>query len=323
MFQMKQPFFAEGESVGGGDYFPKSWETVFRDSSIDVQPDTDTEDESDYSEEETEEVDNHIEIDDEEDTEPEEAEETDESEEAEPEEDPDIDIGDGKKPVKLSELKKGFLRQSDYTKKTQELATQRKEVETLQESLKGVQGFKTHMDDNPWLWGQINNALQEFNSTGVLPIEEVLQDAQYGKYVNHLMAENNAMKKQLEDVIGERDGLSLTQSMTKLQSDLKAEYGDLVTDDYMSKLQERAKAEKLSSETLKEIAEGYLAKQSLTTNKKDVKSATKKAEAAALQRLAETKRVAPKQTKSTNARPSVAATDYNGGWEGFFDRFKQ
>lgn len=37
--------------------------------------------------------------------------------------------------VTLDEVEKGYLRQSDYTKKTQELATQRKEMEALQASI--------------------------------------------------------------------------------------------------------------------------------------------------------------------------------------------
>jgi hypothetical protein len=46
--------------------------------------------------------------------------------------DPDVELEGGRK-VKMSELKKGYMMQSDYTIKTQELAEQRKEVEELQQ----------------------------------------------------------------------------------------------------------------------------------------------------------------------------------------------
>src|SRR5262249_7799667 len=143
-------------------------------------------------------------------------------------EDPDVDIGEGRQPVKMSELKSGYMRQSDYTKKTQELATQRKEVETQAESLKPGQGRRDQINSNPWLWQQLNSAIEQFNETGTLPIDEVLQDAQYGKYVNHLMAENQKLQKELDRVNGEYEGVKLTSQMSQLRNELSGEYGDLV-----------------------------------------------------------------------------------------------
>lgn len=241
-----------------------------------------------------------------------------ESEESVVEDDPEIDLGGDRKPVKLSELKEGYMRTSDYTKKTQELATQRKELDTQREGLKTAIDFQTHMESNPWLWEQVNGAIASFNDSGVLPIEEALQDSHYGKYINQLMAENNKLKKDLEGVTGERDGLNMTYTMSKLERDLKAEYGDLVTEEYMTKLTDRAKSEKLSPETLKEIADGHLAKQSLSSNKKDVTTATKKAEAKAIQKLAETKRIAPDIPRNTGARPSKEQAAAGGSWGDFF-----
>lgn len=319
MFKIRQPLFnADGHPAtevyqgGWNGFFDKS-----DDAASDEQPETDSD--ADYVEDEdTQDAPDSPESDDNDGDE----ETSDELDEAadEPEEDPEITLGEGKKPVKLSELKQGYLRQADYTKKTQELATQRTELDGQRESLKVAQGFKDHMEANPWLWGQVNSALQEFEKTGVLPIEEVLQDAQYGKYVNHLLAENNQLKTQLDSINGEYEGVKMSSAMQSLKSDLQADYGDLVTDEYIGKLQERAKAESLSPATLKEIAEGYLAKQSLSTNKKDVKAMSKKAEAKAIQKLAETKRSAPSSTKSTGVRPSTKSGNaaQAGSWGDFF-----
>ncbi len=313
MYTIKHPMFDGEGGAGGGS---ESWGSFLESKtdqpageSVNESDDNDDQDLPDHDFDEQDEPE-----DDEEDSE-----ESEEAEDSTPaDEDPEIDMGDGRKAMKLSELKAGFLRQSDYTKKTQELATQRKDLETAQEGLKDVQVFKTHMDENPWLWGQINAAISEFNETGVLPIDEALQDAQYGKYINHLLSENNALKQKYDSISGEYEGVKLTNSISNLRNDLKAEYGELVTDEYMSKLQDRAKNEKLSSETLREIADGYLAKELLKTNKTSVKSASKKAEAQAVQRLAETRKTAPSAPKSTGAAPSKPVTTDNGSWGDFF-----
>lgn len=235
-------------------------------------------------------------------------------------EDTMIELGEGKQPVKLSELKAGYQRQADYTKKTQALAAERKEFETQKEGLQNIQAWHDHMESNPWLWEQVNRALTEFNDTGVLPIEEVLQDAHYGKYVNHLMAENNQLKKQLESASGELEGIKLTTSMQTLRNELQAEYGDLVTDDYMSELQERGKAEKLSAATMKEIAEGHLAKKKMGMSKADLKKVSKQAEAKAIQKLAETKKLNTGAPSRTGARP--AASSENTGSQSWGDFLK-
>jgi len=231
-------------------------------------------------------------------------------------EDPDIEMGEGRQPIKLSELKNGYQRQSDYTKKTQELAAQRKEVEAQAEKLKPVSDWLTHIESNPWLWQQINAAIEQFNTTEAFPIDEVLQDAQYGKYVNHLMAENTRLKSELERVNGEYEGVKLTGEMNTLRSELTAEYGELVTDEYMQQLQERGKTEKLSTSTLKEIADGHLAKKAMQASKQDVKKATKQAEAKAAQKLAETRQKAPEVPKAPSAAPKGDSIDYsNMSWE--------
>jgi hypothetical protein len=329
------PFF-NVDGQGGGDGAPaasESWGDFFQnlDYSNDEQPDMDSDedtfDETDEQFEQEEDPDQEADDVEEESDEDENQDETDQEEEQEApvfDDDTEVDLGEGRQPVKLSELKQGYMRQSDYTKKTQELATQRKEVETLQETLKPVQEWQQHMEANPWLWQQINSALQEFNSTGVLPLEEVMQDAQYGKYVNHLMAENSRLTKELDKVSGEFEGVKLSNTMTKLQSDLKGEYGDLVTDEYMSKLQERGKSENLSADTLREIADGYLAKEQLKANQTNVKKETKKAEAKAAQKLAETRKKAPAAPRQTSAKPNPnAEIKSDEDWGDFFRRLSR
>lgn len=233
--------------------------------------------------------------------------------------DTEIEMGEDRKPLSLKELKEGYQRQSDYTKKTQELATQRKEVEAERERMKPAVDFMAHMDANPWLWGQINQALQEFQNSGVLPLEDALADAQYGKYINHLVAENNRLKRDLDAANGEREGLKLSSELTKLQTELKSEYGDLVTDDYMQSLQDRAKNEKLSFSVLKDVADGHLAKQKLKSAP-NVKAETRKAAAAAVQKLQEVRKQAPATPKPSAQAPASAEPDRSGDWGDFFRR---
>lgn len=229
--------------------------------------------------------------------------------------DTEVEMGDDRKPVKLSELKAGYQRQSDYTKKTQELASQRRELESQMETLKPAQEWLSYMNSNPWVFNQIDAALKEFHASGVLPIQEALQDAQYGQYINHLMAENSRLSKELEGVKGEYEGVKINSSMTSLRNELKEEYGDLVTDEYMSTLQDRAKNERISTETLKEIAEGHLAKQKLKAQ-----PTTKQAEAKAFQRIQEVRKTAPVAPKpaATQSAPPPAPT--NESWADMFRR---
>lgn len=328
MFNVRNPLFnADGASDGGSSkpwdgFFPNSYTNNYADTPVeDVQPDVDTDTEAVDTDEVTQEQEEDETVYDDEGSDADHVEEIEESEEPAAVEDPDIDLGEGKKPVKMSELKNGYMRQSDYTKKTQELATQRKEVEALQESLKGAQGFHNHLQSNPWLWQQINTAIEAFNQTGVLPLEEVLEDAQYGQYINHLMSENNRLQTELGSLRGEFEGVRLSSDMQKLRNDLAADYGDLVTDTYMESLQERAKSEKLSATTLKEIAEGHLAKEKLKSNQQNVKKVSREAEAKTIQKLQEQRKKAPASPTTVAATPSRNNNNpYGEGWGDFFRR---
>jgi hypothetical protein len=284
---------------GGASAQSEGWGDWLRDAaaSVEEQPDVDSE--------EVEESEDPVENTEESETEGDDQEVT---EEAEPvvDEDPDIDIGEGRQPVKMSELKAGYLRQSDYTKKTQELSTQRKEFEALQEQIKPAQEWLSAMDSNPWLFQQINAAIQQFNQTNTLPLEELLDGSEYGVYINHLMAENNRLTKELETTKGEYEGVKLTADMTRLSQELKGKYGDLVTDDYMQQLQERGKTEKLSASILKEIANGHLATQAMEQSK----TTSKKTEAKAIQKLQETIKSAPVTPKAPSGQPAKEEVDY-------------
>lgn len=312
-------FNADGVGTAGSS---NDWGSFLRSvPENDVQPETDTDTETLDEGEEQEEVE---ELDDSSNDHTEDAQESEEEAEDSDtvetpivEDDPDVEMGEGRKSVKMSELKNGYLRQADYTKKTQELATQRKEVETMRDSLKGAESWHNHMQANPWLWNQITQAMEVFNQTGVAPLEEALADAQYGHYINHLMAENTQLKREMEGLRGDYEGVKLTSEMSQLRNELKSEYGELVTDDYMKSLQDRAKAEKLSSATLKEIAEGHLAKQQLKKSQTSAKKISKEAEARTIQKLQETRTKSPTSPKVVTATPGKEAAKTGGSWGDF------
>lgn len=173
--------------------------------------------------------------------------------------DTDIDLGEGRNPVKFAELKSGYLRQSDYTKKTQALSEERKAFESERAELEPVRGWLDHISSNPYLYQQINQAIQEWENTGVLPIEEVLQDAHYGKYINHLMAENTNLTQRLQELEGKTHEYEVSNQTKELISELKAEFGDLVSADYEQDLIQQAKETGYSKDVLKRMAKGDLA----------------------------------------------------------------
>lgn len=224
----------------------------------------------------------------------------------------EVELGEGRQPVKLSELKQGYLRQSDYTKKTQQLSDERKTFDAERSEWAPAKQTNEFLANNPWLAQQINGFIQEFQNAGQISLEDALADTQYGQYINHLLAENNKLQKENQTIKGDYEGIKLTSELSKLQTDLKADYGDLVTDEYMTTLQERGKAEKLSTATLKEIAEGHMTKQKYEQSKQDTKQVTKEAQAKTIQSLQETKRTLPPQPRATGQRPTNEAQDTAG-----------
>jgi hypothetical protein len=263
------------------------------------------------TESETEEVSEDIEVTD--DSEVVESDETTEEVEEAPlfNDDTEIDLGEGRNPVKLAELKNGYLRQSDYTKKTQALSDERKTFESERAELEPVKGWLEYINTNPYLFQQINNAIQEWNQTGVLPLEEVI-NTESGPYINHLMSENSRLQKELDRISGEYQTTKFDGDMKALVNDLKAEYGDLIDSEYEQSLITQAKEQGLSIDVLKRIAKGDLAEKKLQQTQQE----SKKVEAKTKQKIRETK--LPPQPKKVGNQPAKEELDTSGDWLSLF-----
>lgn len=177
--------------------------------------------------------------------------------------DMEIDLGEGRNPVKLAELKNGYLRQSDYTKKTQELSAQRQEFEALQQEYEPVKGWLDYIQQNPYLFNTINQAIEQWNNLGE-PIElEAVLDTEAGPYINHLITRVSELESELNRVSGEYQETKFGTEMNGVLSDLKAEYKELLTPEYEQSLMQQAKEQGLSPELVKRIAKGDLAEMKL------------------------------------------------------------
>ena len=276
MFQVRQPLFRLDEGAEDWSFFDTPAETP----ADDDQPTEESEAENLETDEQDVET-----VEDEESNEAEEGKEE-EGEESPFNDETEVTIGEGQT-VKLKELKDGFLRQSDYTKKTQALAEERKTFEAERERLQPVQQMSDFLGANPYLREQIHGFIQEFTTTGQISLQEALQDAAYGQYINTLMAQNQQLQQQLQEMQGKYGELEFTGTMKDLKSGLKAEYGDLATDEYLKSLEDRAKAERLPLNVLQEIADAHLAKQKLEQVSKKTKKAVKDAETQTYQKMRE------------------------------------
>lgn len=225
--------------------------------------------------------------------------------------DTEVELGEGRNPVKLAELKNGYLRQSDYTKKTQLLADERKTFESEKAEYEPVKGWLDYINTNPYLFQQVNQAIQEWNQTGVLPLEEVI-NTESGPYINHLMSENSRLQKELDRISGEYQTTKFDGDMKALVTDLKAEYGDLIDSEYEQSLIDQAKEQGLSTDVLKRIAKGDLAEKKLQQAQED----GKKAEAKTKQKIRETK--LPPQPKKVGNQPAKEDLDLSGDWLSIF-----
>jgi len=226
--------------------------------------------------------------------------------------DTEIELGEDKQPVKLSELKNGYLRQSDYTKKTQQLAEERKAFETEKGELEPVRDWLDYINSNPYLMQRVSEAISAWNNVGeIAPLDEVL-DTEAGPYINHLMAENSKLQAELDRLSGEYQDTKFDSDMNALVSDLKAEYGELITPEYEQQLKDQAKQEGLSPDVLKRIVKGDLAEQKLQQAQKD----SKKVEAKTKQKIRETK--LPPQPKKVAQQPAKEEVDLNGDWLSIF-----
>ena len=107
-----------------------------------------------------------------------------------------IDLGDGQE-VTLEELKKGYLRQSDYTKKTQELASKKTELSEEDEkalkvikdagfaTVEDIANFKKEQEQNADLKNLITNVdLSETQLKMVQDLKKVNPDKSYADIAN-------------------------------------------------------------------------------------------------------------------------------------------
>lgn len=127
-----------------------------------------------------------------------------------------VDLGEEKVPIsKVKEWKSGHMMQSDYTKKTQELANQRKELEPYMQAHQWSQ-------QNPDKWQQVQSIIQGGQSNQYIDPEvqkvafenqqlksqltnvqlrvmlnEVKGDSKYGGYFNDPEAETLLLEKML------------------------------------------------------------------------------------------------------------------------------
>lgn len=244
---------------------------------------------------------------------------TEEAEEEEPlfNDDTEIELGEGRQPVKLAELKNGYLRQSDYTKKTQALAEERKEFEAQVQEYEPIKGWLDYIQQNPYLFQQVNQAIETWNNVGEIPpLDEVL-NTEAGPYINHLITENNRIQQELDRLSGEYQSTKFDSDMKALLSDLKGEYGDLITPEYEQSLVTQAKEEGLSPDVLKRIAKGDLAERKLQQTQQE----SKKVEAKTKQKIRETK--LPPQPKNKGNQPAPKEVDLNGDWLSIFKQAGQ
>lgn len=293
MFAMKQPFYQVDDLDGSWTEAIQANAESVDDDQPEMESETKTEEEVEQVTEETAEV-----------TEETATKEEEATEQSTLDDETEIDLGEGRQAVKLAELKSGYLRQSDYTKKTQELATQRKDFESELSEVEPLRGMKHFLDSNPWLQSQINTFIQEFSQTGSISLDEAIQDAQYGQYINSLMAHNNQLRQELDSISGKYGELEFGTSMDKVVSELKREYGDLLTEEYETSIRGRAKEQSLSSDVVKEIADGHLSKQKLLLNQNNTKKTKKDTEVKTIQSLQEQRSKLP-TPRSTGQRPSA------------------
>ncbi|WP_339314615.1 hypothetical protein [Paenibacillus sp. FSL M7-0896] len=227
--------------------------------------------------------------------------------------DTEVDMGEGRQALKLSELKSGYMRQSDYTKKTQELATQRKEVDSQLEQVKPMQDWLNFATSNPYLWTQINTAIQQFQQSGFADFESVMQDAEYSKWINGYQAEVSSLSKQLDDYKSKYGELEFSTTMDKTIGELRGEYGDLLTPEHEAELRQQAKEQGISPDMLKRIAKGDLAEKKLAQTQEKGKKSRRQIEAEVTQKQRENR--LPPQPNKHGQKPGKQAKPLYSSFE--------
>lgn len=174
------------------------------DDEVDEDEDLDESEESD--EDELEEEDDDLE---DEESDEEESEEEDEGEEDDEDEEPvalddetEVELPDGSKAT-LKDLREGYLRHSDYTKKTQEVAAMRQKV---QQTAQRLQEYVQQRADNPVAWAaEIANGTDDPSETlaGVIGQSTDI-GGMFAQTVRHLV-ESGQLPKQMVEALNLTD----------------------------------------------------------------------------------------------------------------------
>jgi hypothetical protein len=301
MFKVRQPFFKPDGDEGG-------WLETLSQSN-----DTPADDEQPLVDSDVESLEDVDKIEEHEDPDPDDVDDADkdDSDDQPLNDDTDVDLGEGRQPVKLSELKQGYLRQSDYTKKTQVLADERQTFETERTQMAPIKQMSDFLGANPYLREQIQTFIQEFTTTGTIPLQEALQDAAYGQYINTLMGQNERLVKENADLKGKYGDLEFGTGMDKAIAELRSEYKGLITPEYEQQLRDQAKTEQLKPDMLKRLAKGDLAEKKLKQNSKSAKDI----EAETIQNIQEKRNSLPSQPRSKGQKPHAQTKSIEDiGW---------
>jgi hypothetical protein len=127
--------------------------------------------------------------------------------------DPEVELEGGNK-VKMSDLKKGYMMQSDYTTKTQQLAEQKKEVEELA-------NLANYLKANPAKLQRIISILDE-KEQAITDKKEEIADELEGLDPNDplakaLKAQKSMLQKALSEIESMKRGQEETQKQTLVQ----------------------------------------------------------------------------------------------------------
>lgn len=215
----------------------------------------------------------------------EETEDSEESEEGAKDDVLTIEIDGEEQEVSFDEVKNGYLRYSDYTKKTQSLAEERKEFDSKVEEMKPVMEEVEFWNKNPYLKEQIDQAVKEFQNTGFVPLEKVLDNSEQGQYINYLLHENTQLKDQIEQSNQKYQSVEFENNFKELTNDLKQEFGDLVDDELTQELRKQAEDEGLSIDVVKRIAKGELADKKIAKMNEENEKKTKQVEAETIKNI--------------------------------------
>lgn len=123
----------------------------------------------------------------------------------------------------IAELRDGHLRQQDYTRKTEDLARQRKEHDALVERLKPYQDFEARLQADPVFAQNLQRAIQQAQSGGVSSQETddyMEPDAQVKRYDQEIANLRQEMELRVKQIEGEgqiKDALERTKAWAKEQ----------------------------------------------------------------------------------------------------------